>query len=132
MSIQKNVAAYAEAANGYAEYSEEHDEEYLADDPQEDKSLLEKRVADYIRVLRPRILVSAKDEVFQHELLAGLQDKFYRATSKPTIESLIDNVLLTRASTILLVDPPASLDVEAVSRRTCCYVLTLHSDGGAA
>lgn len=101
----------------------------LAEDQPEDNSRIEKRIADYVRVLRPRILVSAKEAVFEHELLAGLKGKFHRATPRPTIESLIENVLVTRARTIVLVDPPASLDPDEVSKRTRCYTLVLRSGG---
>jgi hypothetical protein len=121
-----------QAGSAYKCY-EENDEDIfdINEEQAEDKRRTEKTVADYVKVLRPRILISASESVFQHEALVGLKDRFHRATPRPTIESLIENVLVTRARTIVLVDPPASLDPDEVGRRTCCFVLTLKSGGAA-
>ena len=99
----------------------------LPEDQPDDNRRLEKRIADYIKVLRPGILVSADEELIER-LLVNLQGRFHRATPKATVESLCDDVLRTRARTIVLVG--SALDADEVSRKTRCYCLTLR--GGAA
>jgi hypothetical protein len=128
MFVERAKAEHERACPAYKCYEDE-DTFNVTEDQPGDNRRTEKTVADYVKVLRPRILISAKDAVFEHELLAGLQDKFYRATARPTIESLIENVLVTRARTILLVDPPAELDADEVTRKTCTFTLVLRSGG---
>jgi hypothetical protein len=124
---EKEKAAHWECAAGYS-YElgpSDIDEEQTEHKP--DSAKIAKKIADYVRILKPWLLISADEAIFQYELLAGLQGKYHRATPKPTIESLCDDVLRTRATTIVLCD--SALDAELITRKTRCYVLTLKSGG---
>jgi hypothetical protein len=86
---EKIEADHERAGSALGCYEENKDAIDITEEQQEDKSRLEKRISDYIRVLRPGILVVADEAIFEHELLAGLQ--YHRATPRSTIESLIDD-----------------------------------------
>ena len=105
----------------------------ISEEPQEDNrhtAKLAKKISDYIRVLRPRVLVSADAEVFEHPLFADLQGRFSQSKADAALDTLCLDAKRSGARTLILVNPVA-LDVGEVGRRTRCYVLTLKSGGAA-
>jgi hypothetical protein len=123
MYVEKMKANHDCAWPAYKCYEDNTD---IAEDQPENNRRIEKRLADFIKVLRPPILIAADEAIFEHELLAGLQ--YHQATPRATVESLCDDVLRTRVRTILLCDPPAALDADEVTRKTRCYVLTVRGE----
>ena len=63
----------------------------LPEDPQEDNSRtakLAKKISDFIRVLRPRVLVSADAEVFEHPIFTDLQGRFSQSEADAALDTL--------------------------------------------
>jgi hypothetical protein len=99
----------------------------VTEDQQEDKALtakIAKKVADAILTLRPRVLVSASEEVFDHHLLRRLRGKFSQGEEHASLDTLCLDAKRSGARTIILVNPVA-IDYGEASRRTGCFVLPI-------
>ena len=124
---EKEKATHWECAAEYrkAWTSEDIDQEQNEHKP--DTAKIAKKIADYVRVLKPRLLIAADEAVFADELLAGLQRKFQRVEADATLDVLCNAVRRhTRIQAIVLVDPVA-IDAGELSWKARRPVLTVAS-----
>jgi Bifunctional DNA primase/polymerase, N-terminal len=110
MHVEKIEADHERARSALGYYEENKDAIYIAEEPQEDKLLtakIAKKVADAIMVLRPRVLVSASEEVFEHHLLTRLRGKFSQTEEHASLDVLCLDVKRSNARTVILINPVA-------------------------
>ena len=132
MFASKEKAAHLECA---AECRKEVSHPRITADENENKTRtakIAKKISDYVKALKPRLLIAADESVFQHTKLARLKGKFLQVEANATIDEICAVVRLNADSVrgIVLADPTA-LDLGELSRKSGRTVLTLRSGGAA-
>ena len=124
MRQAKEKAAHYECAAGYSYELDPSDIDEEQTEHKPDTAKIAKKIADYVRVLKPGLLISADEAIFANEFLLDLQGKFHQAEADPTLESLCSDVRRTGARAIVLVDhDPIAIDLGELSRKAQCFVL---------
>jgi hypothetical protein len=119
---EKEKATHLECVAEYRKVLTSQDIDQEQNEHKPDTAKIAKKIADYVRVLRPRVLVSAETEVFEHPIFADLQGRFSQTEADAALDTLCLDVKRSSARTLILVDPVA-LDLGEVGRRTGCYVI---------
>lgn len=121
---EKENATHWERVAEYRKVWTRQDIDQEQNEHKPDTAKIAKNIADYVRALRPCVLVSAETEVFEHPIFADLQGRFSQTEADAALDTLCLDVKRSGARTLIIVNPTA-VDLGEVSRRTRRVVLTV-------
>ena len=91
-----------------------------------DTAKIAKKIADYVRELKPRLLISANEAIFASGLLADLKHRFPPSGSRSNARNLTRRCPAHSRTPIVLVDhDPIIIDVSELRRKVRCCLLAV-------
>jgi len=126
MYALKEKAAHWECTAGSMSYVRSPN---IAANEDEDKTRIAKTIADYVKVLKPRLIVVADEAVFSARPLSRLRERFIQAKAGTTVQDICRLVRRNSDTVRGIVLAVPGLDADELARVSEREVLTLNCGG---